>query len=120
VYCPKETQVLLDGVLSISLQMLGKHVPALPLTKLDHTIFVDQDKIIQAWHFAVKFALILLLIQKTADHAVMQQVPAKPVAAEASSLSLLIQPTVVHVVQHAQSKIHAAAATAFPQQTAKG
>jgi hypothetical protein len=147
VYCLKETPVPLTGVLPISLQMLGQHVPALPLAKQDHTIHVDQDKIIQAWHFAVKFASILLLIQTIADHAVMQQISVKPVATEALSLSPptqttvglvetkqvpaslvavealsilpLIQPIVVHVVQHAQRITHAAAANAR-QQIAKG
>jgi hypothetical protein len=137
----------LAGVLPISLQMLGQHVLALPLTKQAHTIHVDQDKTIQAWRFAVKCASILLLIITIADHAVMQQAPVKPVAAEALSLSLptqttvelvetrqvpaslvavealsilpLIEPIVVHVVQHVQRRTHAAAANAR-QQIVKG
>jgi hypothetical protein len=132
--------VPLNGVLPISLPMLGQHVPALPPTKRDHTTHADQDKTTQAWYFAVKFASTLLLIQRIAGRAVMQPVPVKPVAAEAlsrwpptqktvglvetkpvpaslvavESLSLLpqIQPTVVHVVQHAQRITHAAPASA--------
>jgi hypothetical protein len=139
--------VPLIGVLPISLTMLGQHVPALPPTKRDHTTHADQDKTIQAWHFAIKFASTLLLIQIIADRAVVQPVPIRPVAAEAlpcspptqktvglvekksvpaslvavESLSLLpqIQPTVVHVVQHAQRITHAAPASAR-QRIAKG
>jgi hypothetical protein len=87
VYCAKEIPMPLAGVLPISLQMLGQHVLALPLTEQAHTIHVDQDKTTQAWHFAVEFASILQLIQTIADHAVVQQASVKPVAAETSSLS---------------------------------